>query len=228
VSMSAAGCGLPQGSPLSPILYLFYNSDLFASLRSPNSLSVGWIDDCMALVWVKTEELVVERANELMARVSRWSRTDHSEMDPAKSHILPLTLRTSSRQPLPPILLNNIPIPVSSTTVLLGVTLDTRLTFIPHVESVVAKGLKAAGCLARIASCTKGISFEYTRQLVIVCVLTRTDYASSIWYQPGGSKDKVSALNRVQRVSAKLIAGGFKNTALEALKCEAFLLPTHL
>jgi hypothetical protein len=59
-SMSAAGCGLPQGSPLSPILYLFYNSNLFASLRSPNSLSVGWIDDCMALVWVKMEELVAE------------------------------------------------------------------------------------------------------------------------------------------------------------------------
>jgi hypothetical protein len=41
--------GIPQGSPLSPILYLFYNADLLEIARS-NELVTGYIDDTSFLV----------------------------------------------------------------------------------------------------------------------------------------------------------------------------------
>ena len=44
--------GIPQGSPLSPIMYLYYNADLIETCnREPNTLATGYIDDIAILRW---------------------------------------------------------------------------------------------------------------------------------------------------------------------------------
>jgi reverse transcriptase-like protein len=49
--------GIPQGSPLSPILYLFFNTDLIDDLHAtfPGQLMLtGYIDDICTLTWGET------------------------------------------------------------------------------------------------------------------------------------------------------------------------------
>jgi hypothetical protein len=41
--------GIPQGSPVSPVLYLFYNADLIEAYRTEESEAVGYIDDVSIL-----------------------------------------------------------------------------------------------------------------------------------------------------------------------------------
>lgn len=50
--------GIPQSSAISPILYLFYNTDLIDLMNDPekNILAVGWIDDITVLVAGPTGE----------------------------------------------------------------------------------------------------------------------------------------------------------------------------
>ena len=46
--------GIPQGSPLSPILYLFYNMDLIDWIHTTypgRAMVTGYIDDIYILVW---------------------------------------------------------------------------------------------------------------------------------------------------------------------------------
>jgi hypothetical protein len=47
----AISTGILQGSPLSPILYLFYNADLIDKCnQETNTMSTGYIDDVGILV----------------------------------------------------------------------------------------------------------------------------------------------------------------------------------
>ena len=49
------GITLPQGSPLSPILYLFCNADLIdAYNQETDAMSTGYIDDVTILAWGQT------------------------------------------------------------------------------------------------------------------------------------------------------------------------------
>ncbi len=50
--------GIPQGSPLSPVLFLFYNANLVDACNLPTSLSSGisFVDDVNALGFGKTTE----------------------------------------------------------------------------------------------------------------------------------------------------------------------------
>ena len=68
VSSVAVECksGLPQGSPLSPILYLLYNAPMLAALQTAMSIAVGWIDNINLLVWGKSAEVAAARAKQLM------------------------------------------------------------------------------------------------------------------------------------------------------------------
>lgn len=66
------------------------------------------------------------------------------------------------------------------------------------------------------------------RQLFCSCVLPITDYAASAWYGPGkGSVVRLlNALEKVQRLGARLTTRAWKKVALPILEAEACLEPT--
>lgn len=69
-----AHTGLPQGSPLSPILYLFFNSELARSVINKNKGAIAFIDDYTALVTGPSIVVNVESLQEkIVPHLENWA-----------------------------------------------------------------------------------------------------------------------------------------------------------
>lgn len=76
--------GVPQGSPLSPILWLFYTADLLELMRAPNSTVAGWLDDVTVLVAGTSPTDAAHTATQLLRKAAWWSKHTGSKFAPQK------------------------------------------------------------------------------------------------------------------------------------------------
>lgn len=80
----AINTGIPQGSRLSPILYLFYNADLIDECnQEPATMSTGYIDDVGILTWGKTTEETCDTLSRILKKAQHWANTHASIFAPA-------------------------------------------------------------------------------------------------------------------------------------------------
>lgn len=109
------------------------------------------------------------------------------------------------------------------TVKVLGLTLDKKLGMDEHTARVVQRGTQA--CLSLQA--LKGMRPAQLRQLYRACVVLFVDHAASAWYDPGepGVVRLTNALNKVQRLGARMILQAWKSVALPILEAEACLEP---
>ncbi|TKA53431.1 hypothetical protein B0A53_04421 [Rhodotorula sp. CCFEE 5036] len=226
--------GLPQGSPLSPILYLFYNAPALAALQTPSSMAVGWIDDINLLVWGKSAEAAVARANVLMPALEDWSRTHLSEFEASKSDAVlyaPHNRKVSAD--LPDVILAGSPIPWSPSLTMLGTIIDKRLTFERHVAACASKASVALTGVRLLSSARGYLRRRHTVQLVRTIVFPRLDWAAAAWFEPAAEGErewskKVRVAEAVHRAALVTVTGAFRSAATDAMEVEANIPPIRL
>jgi ribonuclease HI len=217
--------GIPQGSPVSPVLYTFYNADLMDDVARLDMEVIGWIDDMNVIAVGRSFTETAHMLNQVLRRCDNWSRTHGSQFAPDKFqlvHFLPRWTRIKPADITRAVRYRDEIIKPKGWAKILGVTLDQQLTFRSHIAKVNAKVKGHLGAIRRLGASTWGVEAADVRDIYRATVLPTYLNCSSAWLT---TREAEKELESAQYDAAKFITGVYKGVAKVELEAETGLLP---
>jgi retron-type reverse transcriptase len=228
----AVQVGIPQGSPLSPILYLFYTAELVQNCQQPkyNATATAFVDDTNILVYGSSAKDNCRKLKQVHKSCERWARKHGSSFNVSKYQLLHLARGKADLKA--PLLLGEKRIEPSSSLRLLGVHLDSKLSGKAHVKAVQDRAPALIAALKTISGSVWGTSVQQTKQMYCQAVRPALTYGAVAWFTPddatGKRKGVARKLQAIQGRCLRAVAGAYRATSTEALEAELGVLPLDI
>ena len=148
--------GVPQGSPLSLILFILYNSTLLELLQQLDTplTPLGFADDINLLTYSTSTALNCERLQDAHEECLAWAARHGLRFAPAKYTLTHFTRRRCFNLDTPVTLRGGTAVQPEPSVKVLGVTLDSRLNWKQQEKSTSAKMKLQMAALYRTTAST--------------------------------------------------------------------------
>ena len=224
--------GIPQRSPISPILFLFFNAGLVEHCAQGMGrvTGLGFVDDVNILACGDSTEdnchLLEKIHNDCLA----WASRHGAAFAPQKYELMHLT-RSRKFNMSASVQLPGGPKAPSPTVRVLGVLLDSKLRWGPHIRRTCDRAVQQCRALTALSGSTWGASFAKARLIYSAVVRPYLTYGATIWAPLQGTLRPAKRhwigepLERIQQQCLRAVTGAFKATNHQALEKEAAIPP---
>jgi ribonuclease HI len=173
-------CGLPQGSPISPILYLLATTPIYSLPGATERY--GYADDTAMLFVGDTLEETTAKANTAIASMEAWGQQEAFSFDPDKTEVMHFSRKQNRDSP--PVSHQDKVVRAQKAMRWLGIWLDRKLTFNTHIEKWLLKATKVISQLRFVNNTVRGTSALAARRAIYAVALPTLCYGLDTWF-PG-------------------------------------------
>jgi len=225
-------CGLPQGSPASPILFMLFISPIFFLPGVTNRNRYGYADDIALRATGRSAEDNTAQLAQALQAILDWGALEGITIDPGKSELIHFARGRSTPSAaiqLPGFSVN--PTKKGGTLKWLGVHFDRQLTFQAHIRRTAGKALTVAKAIKALGNTVRGLPPHLARQSAYACVYGSASYAAETWWrgpEVRGYKGATKLLDRSFKTAARATAPAYKTFPIPALFREAGLPPARV
>ena len=196
--------GVPQGSILLPLLYIFFVKDLPSPVHE-QLISSFYADDTTYMAsfnFNKPKHEIADLLQPVLSNLQDYCRKWRMGLNPSKTWALNFNNNKKSKME-PRLKLGGEPISYKTSGKFLGVTFDSKLTFKEHIKEVKIKCLKRINMLKAIRGNSWGTSPETLIFTYKSFVRPIIDY-SCVVYAHSGDEEIYSKLRAIETKLIKL------------------------
>ena len=193
-------CGVPQGSILGPLLFLIYVNDLHRA--SQELTTIMYADDTNVFFSHDNIDTAITTTNNLLVHLVDWFKANKLSLNREKTKCMIFSPVSYGRfiGPIQPIIIDGHNLTRVSEIKFLGVILDEKLSWKPHIDYVRTKVAKAVGILAS----TRYLLTEHAALTVYFSLIhSNLSYCCGVWGT--NYKSYLTSLISLQRRALKLV-----------------------
>jgi hypothetical protein len=222
--------GVPQGSPLSPILFILYTASLYKELATYAGLtSVGFSDDLNLLATGKTVEPTRRILETAWLVCQRWAEKRGADFNPLKTELMHFTRKRAAIEQR--VHIAGVDVKPKPVCRFLGVWLDRKLRWSGHLEHMQKKLQTQQFALIRLAASTWGCNLARAREVYTKVIRSALAYGAATYYTPIGN-DKptfiTSSLRATRAKYLRIVAGAYRATPIRHLETETHVPPIDI
>ncbi|CAK1581407.1 unnamed protein product [Parnassius mnemosyne] len=218
--------GCIQGSTCGPILWNILLDPLLESISKLNVRIQAYADDILVIAKGHSANAVEEKLNPALEQVMAWGKKHKLNFAPHKTQAIVITKKLSYE--IPTIKMNNIIIKPSSSLKVLGVTFDTNLNFVEHLDGVLRKALNIYKTISRTARANWGFNSEIVKTIYLAVVEPTILHAASVWATVAKKEYMRKRLERITRMFAIKICKGHRTISFTSSVLLSGIIPLDL
>jgi ribonuclease HI len=194
--------GTPQGGVFSPIAWNLAFDSLLKLFDGTEVYIIGFADDGLILLSGPDPHTLVNLAQDALNKITQWGQLRGLQFSPTKTTAILFHRKYKSPETqLQTLTMDNTIIPYSHTVKYLGVTLDYKLGWQPHIEDKIKKA-KISLLLHRNAMGKLwGPNLSTVRWLYEGIVKPSLTYGCLVWGHALKTRSILSKLHRLQRLA---------------------------
>ena len=196
--------GAPHGSILGPILFIIFIADLFFINNDTDFASCA--NDTTPYVCEQNFSEVIIFLESKVTNVFKWFRGNGLIANSSKSHFLISPYETKSIQ------IQNSCIKASSSEELLGIKIDSNLTFHDHIISLCSKANKKRSAFSRVS---KYMGINKRLILMKSYIFSQFNYCPLVWMCHSRSLN--NKINRIQERALRIVYRDWTWASLQKL-----------
>ena len=211
--------GVPQGSVLSPLFFLFYIDGVREVI--PEGVNISLYADDIA-IWAQDADKTKaqDMVQEAIIKIANWSTSFKLALNPGKCEVNLFSTSPKDAQWTPVIKMGQYVLKHNKTPTFLGVTYDRSLSFRPHAMQVKTRILNRIRIMASLATKEWGWNRRSLQRIYQAIIHSVLNYCGAGW-QPWLAKSNVLLLERTHNRALRVLTGQLSDTPLECLRLEA-------
>lgn len=200
--------GVPQGSILGPLLFNIFLNDLFFFIEEAGICNFA--DDNTLFACANEISTVISILEKETCNVLEWFKVNSLAANPAKFQIMFLGVSDKETRE---VCVEGVYLKATTSVKLLGVVIDSKLSFKQHVETLCKTASQKVKALFRIRPY---LNVECAKRLCNAFIMSNFNYCPLIWM--AGLKSNNELINKVHKRAMRAVYGKFQLSFQELLE----------
>lgn len=212
-------CGIPQGSPLSPLLFQIVINSIFQNVEDSEKVIMLIYADDITIIARSGKSRGSKPLRKSLDKISKWCQETGLTFNPNKScHVHFCRFKNCKHIKYK---LSNQQIPESEEVKVLGLYFDKKLSWTKQIQNLNIKNQKILNIVKVLSHQTWGANRENLLKITSSMMYGLLDYGSQVY--GNASESRLRSLDPIYHSAVRAAIGAFKTSPIASILAEANL-----